>query len=135
MAGCVATALLVVWIWGCGNPDAPPVSGSLEEANVKGTVRVRGKAVTNGTVSFRAANINRPTVPLRDFPIGKDGTYSGKALIGRNAVEVSCKELATPKNRDLIENERAVEVQSGDNTIDVDIPVKPSTAPPPTAPK
>jgi hypothetical protein len=119
--------LAVSAVVGC-NPDAPRVSGSMEEAAVKGTVRVRGKAVDNGIVTFRPSNINRPNVPAREAPIGKDGTYSIKALIGQNFVDVSCKEILTPKNRDLIENERLVDIKSGDNALDLEIPPQP---PPP----
>lgn len=106
--------------------EAPPISGSMEEATVKGTVRVRGKPVNNGIVSFRCANVNRPGVALKEAKIGKDGTYSVTTLLGENFVEVSCKELFTPKNRVLVENERMVKVGRGENTIDLDIPEQPA---------
>src|SRR5262245_24450250 len=85
---------------------ALPVSGSLDEATVKGTVRVQGKAVTNGNVTFRTANIRRPDSPTRGAQISKDGTYTVKTLVGDNYVQVSCKELATPKNRQFIDLEQ-----------------------------
>jgi hypothetical protein len=126
-AGWLALAL---WIaGGCGNPDAPPVSGSMEEATVKGTVRVRGKPVTNGLVSFRSSNINRPAAPTREAPIGKDGTYTAKTLVGENFVDVTCKELTTRKNWVLMENERLVKIQSGENTLDIDLPPIPQAQP------
>jgi hypothetical protein len=109
---------------GCGNPDAPRVSGSLEKAVVKGTVSVRGKRVTNGEVSFRAANINRPAVPAVNARIGKDGTFTAEPLIGENNVEVSCKELATRKNMVLMDNEQPVKIKPGEQTLDIEIPSK-----------
>jgi hypothetical protein len=123
-AGWLALALWAAGTGGCRFSDAPPVSGSMEEATVKGTVRVRGKPVTNGVVSFRCSNINRPKAEIREAPIGKDGTYTVKTLVGQNFVEVSCKETLSPKNRDLIENEQMVEIRSGENTLDIDIPPK-----------
>lgn len=122
IAGWLTLALLVP-VGGCS--DAPPISGSLEEAKVKGTVRVRGKPVDNGIVSFRCANVNRPGVALKEVKIGKDGTYSITTLIGENFVEVSCKELFSPKNRVLIENEQMIKIGSGENTLDIDIPPQP----------
>jgi len=79
--GRLAVALWVIGV-GCGNPDAPPVSGSMDEVTVKGTVRVRGKPVNNGIVTFRTSNINRPMAPTREAPIAKDGTYTIKTLVG-----------------------------------------------------
>lgn len=107
---------------GCGNPDAPNVSGSTEEAAVKGTVSVHGKPVTNGEISFRSFNINRPDAPLKTAKIGKDGTYTIQALIGDNVVEVSCKEITSPKNRDLMDNEQPVMIRSGEQTLDIELP-------------
>ena len=109
---------------GCGNPDAPKVSGSTEEATVKGTVSIRGKPVTNGEVSFRSFNINRPNAPLKTAKIGKDGTFTIQALIGENHVEVTCKEISNPKNRDLMDNEQPVKIKSGEQTLDIELPVK-----------
>lgn len=107
---------------GCGNPDAPNVSGSTEEATVKGTVSIRGKPVTNGEVSFRSSNINRPNAPLKTAKIGSDGTYTIQALIGDNVVAVSCKEFAQRKNMELIENEQPVNIRSGEQTLDIELP-------------
>jgi hypothetical protein len=118
------TLVVLAAVSGCGNPDAPKVTGSLEEATVTGIVRVRGKPVTNGRIGFKAANINRPNVALREVEIAKDGRFTIKALVGDNSVDVICKELGTAKNRRLIENEQTIRVRSGENSIDVDIPRK-----------
>lgn len=124
-AGWLALALTTTGVGGCRFSDAPPISGSLEEATVKGTVRVHGKPVTNGIVSFRTSNINRPNAPLKEAPIGKDGTYTVTTLVGENFIEVSCKELFTPKNRSLLENEQMVNITSGASSLDIDIPQQP----------
>jgi hypothetical protein len=124
-----ALALLIASS-GCHSyPGAPDVSGSMEEATVKGTVRVRGQPVNNGTVTFRTANVRRPTAPWHEAPIGKDGTYTVQTLVGENYIEVSCKELNTPQNRQLLDNERMVKIQSGENTLDIDLPPQAATQP------
>jgi hypothetical protein len=121
------------WICtGCGNSQQGPLlSASMEEATVTGIVRVRGTPVTNGRVGFRAANINRPNAPYRETEIGKDGRYTIKALIGDNTVDVTCKELAQPKNRQFIDNNQTIRVSSGENQIDIDIPRKARPVDPP----
>ena len=111
-------------ITGCGNPDAPVVSGSLDEVTVKGAVSIRGKRVTNGRVGFRASNINRPNAPFREAKIEKDGTYTIKAFVGENMVDVTCKEFANPKNMPLMENEQPVKILPQDQTVDIDLPSK-----------
>jgi hypothetical protein len=119
---------LLVWVpcTGCDPySGVPPVSSSSEEATVKGTVRIQGKAVTNGIVTFRTANVRRPSSPNREAQISKDGTYTVKTLVGDNYVQVSCKELAMPKNRQFIDVEQTITVNSGEQTIDIDIPPKP----------
>jgi hypothetical protein len=115
------TVMVLVVVGGCRFSDAPAISGSTEEATVKGTVRIRGKPATNGVVSFRTSNVNRPNVPLKEAPIGKDGSYTVTTLVGQNFVEVSCKELFTAKNRVLLENEQLVNINSGENTLDIDL--------------
>jgi hypothetical protein len=113
-------------VTGCdAYPDAPAVSSSLEEATVKGVVRVGDKPVTNGTIYFRTANIRRPKAKMNEASIGQDGRYSVTTLVGQNHVEVTCKELHTAKNRKYIANEQSVQVESGENTINIDIPPKP----------
>lgn len=109
-------------ILGSGCSDKPNVTGSMDEVGVKGVVRVRGKAVADGSVTFRSSNVNRPKAETREFPIAKDGTYSGKAYVGTNFVDVSSKELLKPANRVLLENERMVTIPSTDSTLDIDIP-------------
>ncbi len=126
----MAAAILFLTIAGCdAYSGAPSVSSSLEEATVKGTIRVRGKPVDNGRILFRCANIRRPSAKARDVPIAKDGTYTVTTLVGDNIVEISCKELHTKQNRPYLDNEKTVIVESGENTIDFDIPPRHESAP------
>jgi hypothetical protein len=124
----MAVALLMACS-GCDpHAGAPPVSGSLEEATVKGTVRLFGKPVTNGNIIFNCSNIRRPNAGVRQARINPDGTYSVKTLVDENYVSVDCKELQTPKNRMYMDNDRTFMVKRGENTFDFDIP---EFAPPP----
>jgi hypothetical protein len=111
---------------GC-NPWAPAFSGSREEATVTGVVRVRGKPVTGGEVTFRASNVNRPDAPTKNAPIGKDGRYTIQTLVGENFVMVVCKELFTRKNQMLLDLEdgQMVKVPPGETTLDIDLPPEP----------
>jgi hypothetical protein len=127
VGGSLSLAIVLAGLMnGCdAYPDAPNVSSSLEEATVKGVVRVSGVLVNNGTIYFKSANIRRPEAKMQEAAIGKDGSYSVTTLVGQNHVEVSCKELHTAKNRRYIANETSVQIDSGENTVDIDIPPKP----------
>jgi hypothetical protein len=118
----LGSALLLVAV-GCDSyPDAPPLTTSMEEATLKGVVRVNGKPVDNGTISFRTAHIRRPNSPTKHVDIGKDGSYSVKTVIGENYVEVETKELTKPAMRRYRNQEQLIMVQSGDSTVDISIP-------------
>lgn len=109
--------------WGCdGGGGAPPVESSLAEAKVRGTVKARGKLVTNGEVSFNPANAARKDVPTRSAPISKDGTYEITTLVGRNAVRIAGPTVA--KDPQLGYAGLTYEVKAGDNTYDIDLPAK-----------
>jgi hypothetical protein len=101
----------------------------MEEVTLKGTVRVRGKPVNNGRVTFRTSNVNRPTAPTKEAEIGKDGTYTIATLVGLNFIEVTCKETLGAKNRDLMENEQPINIKSGQTTLDINIPPEAPSAP------
>jgi hypothetical protein len=116
---------------GCDpHAGAPPVSGSLEKAHVKGVVRIRDKPVNNGSLFFECRNIRRPSVSPPEAKIKKDGSYEVETYIGENYVEVSCNELSLPKNRPLREIQLLIHVQPGENVIDVDLPEKATPLPP-----
>jgi len=107
----------VVTCWGCdGGTSAPPVSTSTEEANVTGTVTVAGKPATNGTIQFDPANVERKVMP-RTAPIGSDGSYTVKTLVGGNAVTVG-----TPPLKKGQSFNKVVEVKSGDNSVPIEVP-------------
>jgi hypothetical protein len=112
---------------GCDpHAGAPDISGSHEEAIVRGTISVNGKPVNNGNVVWDCQNIRRKDVQPRQSSIDKDGKYEVKTLVGENFVNVSCKELfANPKMR-MISNEiYTIKVPSGESIIDFDLPAGP----------
>jgi hypothetical protein len=113
-AACAATLGLG---WGCGgSPDAP---SSHEQATVHGTVKIEGKHATSGTVEFNPANVNRKDAPSATSPIGNDGTYSVKTLVGGNAITVTAPEIT--KKPVLERAMPSFDVQSGDNTFNIEI--------------
>src|SRR3954471_16268723 len=112
----LVAGLVVVACWGCGG--APSVSSSSEEADVKGTVTIKGKPATGGEITFDPSNINRRDVKLNVTKIGSDGTYALKTLVGENAVRVSGPQV--DKDPSLATNQVNVVVKSGENTIPVD---------------
>jgi hypothetical protein len=116
----LALALVMVLTWGCGEPGEapPPAPSSTTEANVSGTVKVRGKLVKNGSVEFDASNPNRHTPP-RKANIDKDGHYTIKTLIGPNNVLVYSRETVGDSN---LQSGVGVDVKEGDNTFDVILP-------------
>ena len=57
-------AAVILALAGCGTSHVSRDSTSLEETTVKGTVRVRGKPVDNGSVEFNAANVARTSAEL-----------------------------------------------------------------------
>jgi hypothetical protein len=108
----VAAALALT---GCGS-GAPYVDGSLEEATVKGTVKVRGKFLDGGEVHFNPSNSKRP-VGGRDAPIAKDGTFTVKTLVGLNVVTVTPPQARKKAQYGLEYEEKTVDVKSGENTV------------------
>jgi hypothetical protein len=117
--------IFVIALPGCElQGGVPPVSSSLEEATVKGIVRLHGKVIDNGKIIFHCANINRPNAGVRETSIGKDGAYSVQTLVGGNTVELQCRELRDPKTRRPIPYELHFDVEPGENTLDIDIDKK-----------
>ena len=85
-----------------------------------GKITFKGQPVTEGTISFDPSNIKRPTEAPRSGPIGKDGTYSVKTLVGDNRVRASFPEMKADRqssNVDLI-----YDVKPGENTYDLVLP-------------
>jgi hypothetical protein len=81
-AGWLAFAL---WVAGGGcNTSAPDPSRSTEEATITGAVRVRGKSVTNGEITFRSSNVNRRDAPA-SYPTARSASsHSMIASEGRS---------------------------------------------------
>ena len=118
VSGLALTAALAAW--GCsGGGSAPSVSSSTEETSVKGTVTINGKPATGGEVMFDPSNISRKTVLPHKMPISETGTYSGKSLVGENAVMVHGPEIGTGT---LSMNRKTVDLKSGENTVDITLP-------------
>jgi hypothetical protein len=116
--GQLALAALLATIAGCS--AAPEREGSLEEATVKGTVKLHGTPMNAGVLHFYATNPNRK-VETRDATIGKDGTYNVKAFVGLNTVTVTKPKTRTPKEGQvyfgLEYEEKSVVVKSGENEV------------------
>lgn len=120
----VASGVLAIGL-GCGG-GTPAVDTSTEEATVKGVVTFKGKAVSKGEIAFDPSNVKRKMEAARRAPIGPDGSYSLKTLVGENKVSFSIPETARdPKLQDLLIPKN---VASGENTFNFELP------PPPSAP-
>jgi hypothetical protein len=111
-----ATALAASW--GCGD-ERPAVESSMAEATVRGTVRIKGKLATRGTVTFDPSNYLRKDAAARSARIAKDGTYSVTTLVGENTVMVQSPDLG--RNSRLAYNEQTFVVKDGTNTFDIDL--------------
>ena len=118
-----ATAFSVA-AWGCSD-GTPSVDSSTDEAKVTGTVKVNGKPMTSGTVTFDASNIAR-TGAARTANIKSDGTYEVSTLVGKNILRVNGPEIA--KNPGLGYANETIDVPSGGTTHDIILP-------PPNTPK
>jgi hypothetical protein len=115
----LAAATRVILGWGCGD-GTPAVDTATTEATVKGIVAIRGKPVTQGTISFDPSNVKRKFEPVRSAPIGKDGSYTVKTLVGGNQVTFSGP--AFDKDRQLQDVLLPFDVQAGENTFNVELP-------------
>ena len=123
----VLAAVVPIGVWGCADGSVA-ASGSQTEATVSGTVTILGKLATEGEVVFDAANVNRRDVAPRRAPIDKDGHYSIKTLIGGNMAIVEGPAIA--KNGLAVSNRQPVQVDPGENSVDLKVPATPdSTAP------
>ncbi len=120
ITGALALTLLVT-VWGCGD-DRGSVETTTAEANVKGTVRVRGKPMKGGEITFNPANYQRKDEKPRTAKIGEDGTYSIVTLQGHNSARISSPMMA--KDPQLAYGIHTIDVQPGDNSFDIDLPPK-----------
>jgi hypothetical protein len=119
---CVTLALastLLMTMWGCGDERAS-VDTTTAEAKVSGTVRVRGKPMNGGEISFDPSNYQRKDEKPRKAKIGADGTYSVVTLQGQNSARISSPMMA--KEPQLAYGIHTIEVKPGDNSFDIDLP-------------
>lgn len=116
----IGMAAMALAGWGCGGAQAPSVSSSTEEATVRGTVTVRGKAPTKGEVVFDPSNIHRKGVSARTAPISDSGSFEVKTLVGENSVTVRSPEI--DKDQALSANQRMVDVKPGENAVPIELP-------------
>lgn len=117
-AATLAVAALFLLAPGC-NDGIPPVETSTEEATVSGKVTLQGKPATEGSVTFDPTNVMRKTAALRSGPIGEDGTYSVKTLIGENTVRVGGRQAS---KAGLDAGTKPFLVKPGENTFDITLP-------------
>lgn len=119
IAGLLTTSMLVM-AWGCGS-GAPPEDTSTREATVTGTVKIKGKPVTKGDVVFSPGNASR-AAPSRKAPLGPDGSYTIKTLVGENGVEIDSVEILKAH---LETQSLSYNVKDGENRYDIDLPKAP----------
>jgi len=115
--GLLAAALLISP--GCGGAQAPPVSSSTDQAQVKGKVTLNGKAVDKAQVKFNPANVNRKTAQTVVAETKEDGSYEITTLVGENTVTVGGRALAKKPQSQYFA--KSFDVQAGSNSLDIDL--------------
>jgi hypothetical protein len=120
-AGSIVVVVLLTALCGCST--APDRQSSLEEATLKGTVKVRGKRLQGGELNFNAVNPNR-RVDMRKAMISKNGTYEAKVYVGQNIVTVFPPRPRTSQEGEdffgVNYEEKPVNVTAGVQTADLD---------------
>ncbi|HEU5116334.1 MAG TPA: hypothetical protein VFT74_06600 [Isosphaeraceae bacterium] len=112
--------LLAAFATGCDSgSSAPPVSDSMEEATVSGTVSVKGQATVGAEISFDPSNKLRK-VGARTAKVDEKGLYTIKTLVGQNMVSVHSP--AIDADQVLSANGKDVDVKPGQNNIPIEIP-------------
>ena len=106
---------------GCGEGQ-PSGTSSTEEAKVTGTVTIRGKPMKGGEIIFDPANYQRKDAAKRTGKINNDGTYEVTTLVGHNTVLIQGP--AITKEPNLGYANKTIEVTSGSNTLDIELPPK-----------
>jgi hypothetical protein len=101
---------------------APSVSSSTTEATVHGTVKYKGTPINEGQIVFDPANIQRKSAAAVSAPLGKDGSYSVKTLVGGNSINFRLPALEK-KDPSLAYATILFDVPGGDTTKDIDLPL------------
>lgn len=120
-----AAATVAVSLWGCGD-DRPAAEASRTEAKVTGTVKIHGKPMASGEITFNPANYQRADAEPRKAPI-KDGSYEITTLVGQNSVVVSGPEIT--KEPELGYSAQTVEVSASGSTLNIELPPAQQAAP------
>lgn len=118
LTSAVAAATLLGAVSGCDD-GTPAVASGHEEVSVKGTVKVKGKPLEDGEITFDGANIKRKDGTFKTAKV-KAGAYETKALVGGNSITVRSKEI--DKDLGLSANSKFVELKAGEeNTVDIEL--------------
>ena len=119
------TAVLLPLLAIACSDGTPSVSSSNEEVSVSGTVTYKGKKPTKGTITFDPSNVQRKMAAAVTAPIGPDGTYTIKTLVGGNMVSFDLPEYKGAADREVGYARLPQDVQSGQSKIDFELPRKP----------
>lgn len=119
LLGFAAAASLVAAVGCDGGPSTPSASLSKEEATVSGSVTVKGAPATGGEIVFDPQNIYRKDAAIKTAPIGANGSFTIKTLVGENAVTVKGPDI--DKDRSLAGFRKVVEVKSGENVVPISV--------------
>jgi hypothetical protein len=121
-AALVASAALMV-AWGCGGTrEAEKGAASKADATVTGKVLIKGRPAAKGRITFEPLDANGLPAASNVAQVGPDGTYTVTTKTGPNDVTVSS--TGDPA-ADSGYNKTNFDVQSGSNTRDLDLPIKP----------
>ncbi len=103
---------------GCGDSH-PPVDTSLNEAKVRGVIKIKGKpAAGGGQISFNPSNVERKVASFT-AKIGDDGSYELTSYTGGNQVKFSGPFLKDDPG--LAMSSRYCDLDSGENVVDFDL--------------
>lgn len=114
----VMSATLLGSASGCGSK--PSVDASTAEATVSGSVKIRGKPMSQGEITFDPANYLRKDVSARTAKLKPDGTYEIKTLTGVNSVTVTGPAITAEP--ELGYAGTTLDVHSGTNSLDINLP-------------
>ncbi len=103
-----------------GCDGTPHASSSTDSATVKGKVTRKGKPLAKIQVMFNPANINRKSAPSAIATADAEGHYQLTTLVGENAVSLVGAEAS--KINTLSGFNKAVNLTSGENTVDLAVP-------------
>ena len=114
-----ASAALLIQA-GCG--EKPSVDSTVAEGKVTGSVKIKGKPMTAGTITLDPSNYVRSNQTVRTGVIKADGTFEVTTLIGQNTVRVAGP--ATVKSPELGYYNQTIDVKSAGTTLEIDLPPK-----------